>query len=185
MSDDKYIYAGIASIIAAVITLAGALLSVWVTNRANLRRIKLEQDYQKTKDTKAFLTSKAEELYELTEKWFISLSGYYLNLSFVMQGKITYNDHLDWIIKQNTDEIKFYRIEMIISLYIPHLKNCYEEIIKSRSVLNEIHRRYKKDYEQGYADGSAYLRDYVSAQHHIEKHFEDFKQKIAAFVKSI
>ena len=83
--------------------LFGSLLTtfgVWLTNRANARQIKQQLEHEEKLNNKRIAKERLEELYVLVCGWLNNFFGYYMSLSLVMKGEITYNQYLDLIIKK-------------------------------------------------------------------------------------
>jgi hypothetical protein len=72
-----------------------ALVSVYLTNRSNTRRLKLQFELERETKGQEFIREKLEELYLLHEAWLNALATSYLPIISVMKGEITYNQALD------------------------------------------------------------------------------------------
>jgi hypothetical protein len=163
-----------------------ALLSVFLTNRSNTTRLKVQLDHEFQQRKSELLRNRGEELYELSDKWLQMLAGYYLRRCFVMQGKFTYNDCLDLDIKDGKEKSgNFGRIAMLIDVYFPSTRPAYDKIIESRTELNKIEGSYKRAYENGDVDGASFLTPYVKCQHSIEQAGENFKILVLEAIRSL
>ena len=110
-----------------------ALLGVYFTNRSNETRLHVQLEREERQRKADLLRDRGEELYELIDKWLNYLAGYYFRRVSVMQGKLTYNQCLDMDIKNSKDNsYNFGRIEMIIDVYFPSIRNTYDEVITDR-----------------------------------------------------
>lgn len=81
--------------------LVGAIISIfgiWLTNRSNSNQLRMQLLHEKESHENAIKRERLEELYVLVGHWLIGLSGHYISLSMVMQGKLNYNQHLDLMI---------------------------------------------------------------------------------------
>lgn len=162
-----------------------SIIGIWITNRANLRHLQVQLQHEQDDRLSRISRDRLEELYTLVGAWLNLIAGKYLSVSMVMQGKLSYNDHYDLFIKGGEQSnYDFNRIEMIIDVYGSNLQEVYSVVIKSRSELNEIERRFKKDYELGRTNGEKYLTPYVSKQYEIEKNGRELKAAIAEQTKS-
>lgn len=163
-----------------------ALVSVALSNCSNTSRLKLQFQHEANNRRFEVLRERGEELYSLTEKWLLGLAGYYLNLSGVMQGKLTYNQALDLQIAQgNSGTIEFSRIELLIDVYFPSTRAAYDALIAGRTNLNKIAAAHKRAYQQGDIDGSQFLNPFVETQKAIEKAGDSLKQEVIDAVRSI
>ncbi len=63
---------------------AVALLGVFLTNRSNTARLKIQLEHESRQRNTQLLRSRGEELYELSDKWLNKLAGYYLRRISVM-----------------------------------------------------------------------------------------------------
>lgn len=157
-----------------------AIFGMWLTNRSNIKQLKIRLDHENRIKNEDILKERLEELYILTENWLKSLLSNCLSLMMVMRGKIDYNQHLDIFIESdNKIKYDFSRIEMIIHIYVPGLKDSYEKVIASRGELVNIQNEHKIAYKKGDIGGEIFLKPYISAQHKLEKAGEEFKKRIA------
>lgn len=174
---------------AVLSTLAGgavALFSVFLTNRSNESRLKAQFDHELRKQKSDLLRSRGEELYELTDSWLKKLFGYYLGISFVMQGKLTFNQCLDLQIQEgNKESFDFGRIEMLIDVYFPSTRPAYDKIIASRTELNKIATAHKRAYESGDIDGGRFLKTFVQSQQSIEQAGEIFMKQVLDCIRAL
>jgi hypothetical protein len=176
----------ITALLAAALGGGIALLTSYLTNRANLSRLKMELDHQSHQRKSELLRERGEELYELVDKWLKGLFGFYLNRSFVMQGKISLDQSLDLEIqarKERTDN--FGRIEMLIDVYFPTVRAQYDAVIAGRSELNNVGTAHRRAYDQGEIDAPRFLAPYVQAQKVIEEAGEVLKKRIIEGIRTI
>jgi uncharacterized membrane-anchored protein YhcB (DUF1043 family) len=148
--------------------LIGSLISImgtWLTNNASLNQLQTQLKYERDSKKQDLHRERLEELYTLVSSWLNAMASHYLSLSRVMQGKISYNDHLDLFIKSQ-DQPK------------------YQKVIDARSELNEISRLHKLGFSEGDIDGDKYLKPYTQAQLKIEKLGEELKTLIAESTKN-
>jgi hypothetical protein len=166
----------------------GALLSVlgvWLSNRATLKHLKIQLQHERDLKAENLLRERFEELYVLVEHWLNGLFGNYMSLNMVMQGKLTYNQHLDQIIENgNSSKHDFQRLEMIINIYALSIKEKYDAVMEARSKLNEISTVHKLEYEKGNIDGSIFLDAFIVAQVTIEKRGGVLLEAIASETRS-
>ncbi len=166
---------------------AVALISVFLTNRSNTKRLKMQFDHESIQRKTELLRSRGEELYELTEKWRNAFFGYYLRRSGVMQGKLTYNQCLDMDIKDGKEasSYNFSRIEMLVDVYFPDARPAYDKMMASRAELNKVELAYRRAYEDGDIDGTHFLTPYIQCQKTVEKAGDDFQAKVLEYISAL
>jgi len=182
---DQYITT-MTALASAVVGGAVALLAVFLTNRSNTARLVLQLDHESRQRKADLLRDRGEELYELTDKWLRKFAGYYLRRTFVMQGKLTYNQCLDLDIQEGKEEsINFGRIEMLIDVYFPTTRAAYDAIIGGRTDLNKVAAAHKRAYESGETDGTRFITPFVQCQQSIEKGGESFKLQVLECIRAV
>lgn len=170
--------------ISASISTGATLAGVHLTNRNNNKRLKLQLAHERIEKEKKLYLERAEELYVLAAHWLDGLAHHYLSLSMVMQGKFTYEQHINSFIEREKDSKKdIKRLSMMIDIYFSNIKSAYLEVLDARSVLNKISKEYIKSYEMGEVDGTRYLQSYVKAQKLIEQRGEALKEQIVKCAK--
>jgi hypothetical protein len=170
----------------AVVGGAVALLGVFLTNRSNTARLALQLDRESRQRKADLLRDRGEELYELADKWLNKLAGYYLRRSFVMQGKLTYNQVLDLDIQEGREEsVNFGRNEMLIDVYFPTTRPAYDSVIAGRTELNKVAAAHKRAYESSDTDGTRFITPFVQCQHSIEKAGETFKLQVLECIRAV
>lgn len=157
-----------------------SILGTWLTNRASLERLNTQLRHERESANRDLHRAKLEELYTLVGAWLNSMAGYYLSLSMVMQGKISYNDHLDVSTKGNIGKsYDFNRMEMIVDVYGHDVKCEYKKVMKLRGELNSLANDFKKSYENGNLEGEKYLNPFVNLQIQIERATKELQARIA------
>ncbi len=173
------------SLLASILGGALALGGVYLNNKWTSQRLTQQFSHERSTKKSELLRERGEELYMLFDQWLIGLANYYLNISAVMQGKITYNDHYD-LMKQNVSkEFNYGRIEMLIDVYFSSIRPAYDAVILARTNLNKIATNHKHSYERGCVDGAEYLSPFVGAQKSIEKLGDDAKRQIIEAIRAI
>lgn len=144
---------------AAIITATITLIGVWLNNRSNTYRLKLQLEDNRLTKRDEILRDRLEELYLLSEKWVNALSTNYFPYFSVMKGEMSYNQALDMTIEQcKNNTYDFNKINMLIDLYFHDIKRHYDEVCEARSKANLILDEHKKEYKSGNADGRSYLK---------------------------
>ena len=159
-------WAGLAGVIIGSIL---SVFGVWLSNRANISQLQIQLQHEKESRRENTQRQRLEELYVIVGAWLNNIAINYMSLAMVMQGKLSYNDHLDMVIK-NQGELRydFNRLEMLIDIYAIDLKSEYEAVIEARGKLNEVAKQHKWAYEEGNTDGEVFLKSYINAQVKIE-----------------
>lgn len=128
----------LASLTSGLAGISGALGAVFLTNRA--------QNFRHDAD---IVRDRGEELYSAIVEWLDGLFAYYFRRSFVMQGKITYNECLEqdieWGNKKQTPPTML-RMEMLLDVYFPKLRPAYDEVIRLRTALNRVEGAFRRRY---------------------------------------
>lgn len=171
-----------------IAVVVGALISIIVvtlTNRSNLRQLKLQLDTKAKNDEAVLVRERMEELYVLLSNWINVFFGDYLNLTLVIKGELSYDEYLDITIKDGKSrKFDFNRIEMLFDIYAPTLKADFDNMLSIRSKVNEIRRLHKRAYQEG-GDGERYLNDFTKQQMELEKACEQLELKVAEHVRVV
>ncbi|MCC3305538.1 hypothetical protein [Sneathiella sp. HT1-7] len=162
-------------------TLAGTYMST----RASLRAISQQFDLKSEAEHLSLLRSRGEELFETTAIWANNLFSHNISLIKVMNNEISYNDHLDLSINSSTSDNRgLMRIEMLIDVYFPNIREEYEAILDAREHLNNITFKHKVAYKNG-EDGIRFLKLFQDALKNVEQEAEKLKLSISNELKSI
>lgn len=176
----------VTALLAAAVGSGITLLSAHLTNRSNATRLKVEHHHQAHQRNQELLRERGEELYELTDKWLGGLVGHYISRGFVMQGKLTFDQYHDLVIRDGEKRtVNFGRIEMLIDVYFPTVRAQYDAVIRGRDELNKVDVAHKRAYERGDAEGTDFLKSYVQAQKTIEGAGDSLKKKIIEGIRAI
>jgi hypothetical protein len=164
-------------LLSAAVGGAVALVSIFLTNRSNTTRLKVQLDHESQQRKIELLRSRGEELYELSDKWLKMFAGYYLRRLAVMQNKLTYKECFDLDIEGENGKSDYYgRIKMLVDVYFPSMQTAYDKINKNRDELNKIETSFRKVYENNNFDASSFIKPYVYHQQSIEQAGEEFKR---------
>ena len=161
----------------ALITSTITLISVWLTNSASNKRLKIQFQNEKDIKKEELIRSNLEELYIISNKYLDTLFTYYLPYRSVMEGKITFNEALDITIASKVD-YDLHRIRMLINMYFPELKSKFNQIIDIRDKLNLIVSGYKEQYKTGDFDGSKWLQKFQPLYKQITELVDKFDENI-------
>jgi hypothetical protein len=162
-----------------MLTSAITLLSVWLTNHANDRRLKIQLEDERRKRNEEILRDRLEELYVISNKYLDMQVTRFLPYRALMMGQITYDQALDMALKNGAKkDFEPHRVMMLIDLYFSSIKPSFQEIIDIRNKLNEIIEGHKEQYKSGDKDGSKWLKLFQPL-------YEEFAQKSDGFSKII
>jgi hypothetical protein len=176
----------ITALASAAVGGAVALVGVYFTNRGNTARLNAQLDHEVRRRREELLRTRGEELYELIDKWLHGLFGHYLSKAFVMQGKLTYDQALDLDLKNGKSSSgNFGRIEMLIDVYFPTLRQQYNLVISHREATNKHVIAHKLSYEKGQVDGTKFLQPFNTDQLALENAAEKLKAMIIEQVRAV
>lgn len=169
-------FSALTALVSAIITATITLIGVWLNNRSNTYRLKLQLEDSRLTKRDEILRDRLEELYLLSEKWVNALSSNYYPYFSVMKGEMSYNQALDMTIEQcKNNTCDFNKINMLIDLYFHDIKLHYDEVCEARSKANLILDEHKKEYKSGNTDGRSYLKPLNVAHYEIAEKGEALK----------
>lgn len=147
------------AILAALIGLAGALLGSIITNYWTDKRQRAQHAFDRTAKKDDIIRSRAEELYELFDKFrqshlmvFVALNAETLNLLEHKTFPITGFDSgfLQYALKKTQEDDQYYgRKGMIVNAYFPELKSKYQEYKIAASSMSTTMSNFLSQYVQG------------------------------------
>jgi hypothetical protein len=166
-------------LITAILTSTLTLISVWLTNRSNNQRLKIQLEHERKKRNEELLRDRLEELYVLSNKFLDRLVSRYVPYRAVMMGQISYDQALDIALEHGSKrDFEPHRVTMLIDLYFPSIKPDFQEILTIRDKLNNIVESHKEQYKTGDTDGSKWLTLFQPL-------FEELAKKANSFNKAI
>lgn len=137
-------------ILASVITGLVALLAVFITNRFNLEKLRLEHAIDSDKTKSEVLRDRGEELYVGLSQWIEETSKIHLGLAGVMTGNYGYKEFLVEVEKTNEKlSLGLSRLEMIVNIYFPEVANEYTDLTAAGREASGIMLKY--DLKRGKA----------------------------------
>jgi len=123
-------------VITALIVSISTLLGIYLTNKFNSKQVKVNLEFTRDQKMLELRLQKLEELYLLFEQWEAFLLSTYLIYSHAYAGKLNYTQVLDTVNqKSENDNIDFHKIQMLLNIYFPELRENYENVISKRSSL--------------------------------------------------
>ena len=176
----------ISSTVTVIVTAIVTLLAVWLTNHLNFKHLERKLNFESDEKKMFLIRQRAEELYELADKWLLGLSIHHLNLYAVMQNKINYNEYLQLTIENGkSSDSNFGRLEMILHLYFPELITKYSEVVKVRDTINIIARDFKAFYESKNELNESFIKPFNDEGNNLDKVGSNFKDSIVEYIKTI
>ncbi len=168
----------------AVITATVTLLGVYLTNRGNTQRLKLQLELEREIKEREFIRERLEELYILMEHWVSGLITLYLPYLSATSGKLPLNKVLEMNI-ENMDKSKsdFKRLQMIMDLYFPDVKPAFNRLLEERDKANKLLRAFENEYKGENAGESEYLTPFMNAYSMVGKEAELVKERIVTQAK--
>jgi hypothetical protein len=172
-------YPNIVPILASIITGVAAFLGVVLTNRYNFTRIKLENEIDAERKRRDLHRERGEELYVAVDKWLRVIGTNYLSILRVMHGKLTYNQHNELTLKWSEQKgYDFSRLEMIIDVYFPDIKDSYSKVLEARTEINRISAEHERQFNSGKTDSHGLIAQFVAAQEKFESTGTCLKEQI-------
>ncbi|HFC8517596.1 hypothetical protein [Neisseria weaveri] len=176
----------VATILTALFSGGFVILGVVLTNRHNLKQLRLQHENERVKESRDLLRQRGEELYELVAQWIDGITSVYLHRNILMQGKITLDECVEldkkYLSKTKND---YDRLVMLIEVYFPEVRSVYDEVINARSEINAISIAFEKRYRSGQTDGSTFIQSYVKAQIEFEQVSDHLKYEIIKAIREI
>ncbi len=175
----EYVEALIGTIVGGLLTLAGVFYSNYASRDLWTRQA-AKQDSDRKKE---IYRGVAEDLYINFSEWANFVLSSHFSLYSVMDGKISYNDYLDMVIKSK-DDVKHnhHRIEYLLKAYYPHLVDEYAEVKSSLEEVNKIIFDHKKHTENGHA-GRQFLGPLIASDDIFEKRCMALKENLVEELK--
>ncbi len=160
----------------------GQLLATFVGGGMAILGGYLSYRLQEKQRSKALYREKGEELYSQASQWLNFMIWHHLSINFVMQGKLTYEQHNDSI--KEKEGFDYNRLSLLIDVYFPSARACYDQIMDCKSSLNKIEAEYGKHYDFR-DDASSILERYLETQKQFERLGDNLKQHIIKCIKEI
>ncbi len=163
------------TIVTAIISSASALLAVFISNRAQERRLDLHFKKDSELRLQELKRQKLEEAFVLFQKWEMDITNLCIAFSFVYQGKSNVSQVREVSAKNSMQEQgDFQRFQAIINLYFPKLVTEFSGVMRKRGDLI----RYCSDEA---SESGTLLDEFVKKQEEFELEAAKFRQ---AFVQA-
>lgn len=164
----------------ALFTAGGTLAGVFITNKANNKRLALQLNHEQEIKQKQLIREKLEELYLLFKRWTSITDMMYINHARAMKGDIDYQTMLEMDVERdNKNTFDFNRIEMLIDLYFPNIKPAYERVIGTCTKANQFMLSYGNQCLEGNTDGKKFIAPFLDAQNKFSQEAERVIKLIA------
>lgn len=165
---------------AVLLTAAATLLGVFLGDRGNTARLKMQLEHDHLSITRELRREKSEELYMLNRDWVRLFHSSMFNILHVMKGTFDYNFALDLMIEEGKENpLNFARVHMLVDLYFPPLKPQFIRVCEARNEVSEIVKGHREKHESGDHDGIEFVVPMEKAMREVVKASEDFSMAIA------
>ena len=116
----------------------------------------------------------------MIEAWGKNVFSWNIPLFSVMKGEMTYNDYLDYVIKQERDtRYDINRLDMLVSVYFPALAQLFATARRRLNDVNTVTMEHKRAYLKGRTRSTEFVGRLQDAQTSFEAALDDFKQALA------
>jgi hypothetical protein len=167
-----------------VSVLFSALFGASIVYFFNLKLQKAKNELELKNQSGILHRDKLEELYVMSEKYFNSITMYYLQYIMVMQGQLTIDQVNDLIIKNSKNtNIDYHRLQMIIDFYFESLAEQFSRILTIRDETNSLILEYKQMYRSGKIDGNQYVPKIEALMEKLFNEADKFKNLILELSK--
>ncbi|MBU0737574.1 MAG: hypothetical protein KJ981_19970 [Alphaproteobacteria bacterium] len=175
----EYAEALIGTVVGGSLTLLGVVYSNYASRDLWTRQA-AKQDSDRKKEIHRGV---AEDLYINFSEWANFVISSHFSLYSVMDGKISYNDHLDMLLKSK-DDVKHnhHRMEYLLKAYYPHLVVEYAEVRAALEGVNNIIFEHKKHAASGHS-GRQFRDLLLAADDVFDKRCEALKEKLVEELK--
>lgn len=145
------------AIFTTILTASVTLLTTYLSNKANTQRMKMQLQHERLSVKQDQLHEKLEELYVTSKKWFLCIDGYFLIFKSALFGKSSMEEaEVSFLEHARKQDIDYQRLEMLLELYFPQLKEQFSHVLTANEELKGIVRQYKFQPEKTETDGSHY-----------------------------
>jgi hypothetical protein len=170
----------------AITGAAGALVGVWLTNRANDHRARTQSKSDLSREQRALVRERGEELYQHADRWQSNLRANSFTWLGVMQGRYSANDALDMEINQNRErKYDFGRIEMLVDVYFPDSRKALDAVMSGRDLRSKLLSNFKNAYKSGEAGDPDFAAGFIESMHDLERVCEDFKKAVVEEIRKM
>lgn len=166
-------------ILTAIISATAALLGVYLSNRAQEKRIKIQFSNDRAEKNLQFKREKLEEMFNLFQKWEIDITKCYLGYNDVYKGICDYataskysNEHM---VQEKGDYQKF---QTLLQLYFGELVVDFNTVMNARGKVF-VYCKSNSDYRL------ENLKSFHKEQEEFETIAANFRGKIVEFSKTL
>ena len=169
----------IVTLLTALLTILGSgVLAAWISY--HLAKGKEELFYKR---------KKLEELYKSIVRYTTTLFSMNFMWPRVMDGKLSFNEGLDLLIKHRDNDEKYHlpEIDMLINLYFPNFLTTYTNFINKRDVINDLYDDFKSIYKvKGPTiDYSKNKKEFITALLEVEEASRVLLNEVAQYAQKL
>jgi hypothetical protein len=163
----------------ALLTIIGSgVVAAWISH--HLAKGKEELFYKR---------KKLEELYKSIVRYTTTLFSMNFMWPRVMDGKLSFNEGLDLLVRRRDDDEKHHlpEIDMLINLYFHNFLTTYTNFINKRDVINDLYDDFKSIYEvKGPTiDYSNNKKEFVKALLELEEVSKVLLEEVAQYAQKL
>lgn len=126
-----------------------AILGSYFNNRAAAQRYDVQLRNEKEQREQALLRQLGEELHAATAAWMKRVDLRYMHFYSMMVGNISYDQAQAMEVDQSKTVHDVARIELLIDVYFPQIRKCYDLYAAHRDAVEEVRLEFKKTYPNG------------------------------------
>jgi hypothetical protein len=127
---------------------------------------------------------KGEELYAVSEAWFLFLYQHHVAMKELLMGKSTFKRY-QATTAGIVPEADFSRIKMLVDMYFPQLQAIYSQLIEARLDMNKVMARLEEDAHDHAESNPADLKAFMEQQAVFEDISGEFQARVAALARPV
>lgn len=166
------------ALLTALLTAAVTLISVYLANMGQQKTEEAKFERNKEAEHAAFKRKKLEELYLLFSKWDADLAALGYLFIHVIEGKVSEEEVLQSASKNQLSEKDYLlRIQMMVDLYFPNLKNEFDLVLDAREgVWQFVSDKFSSKVR---------VENLIEVQENFRTKGKEFKKKISEIANTI
>jgi len=157
---------------------AVALVAVYFTNKGNLDRLKVQHSLDHEATKRQIKREKLEDLYLLVREWSKAADGFFSDVGAAMEGKKQLKDASKKLVEQYKDDksnkIDLARIEMIVHVYLPQVRESFNALEDSRDELGRLLNVFEERVKSGNKEGIDLFPEFMQNL----KRFENLSKQV-------
>lgn len=167
----------IGALIGAIVTATIGVLVMIFTNMGHNQRQKLQHQHELTIANRDFLKGKIEDIYLSFSKWETNFAGVYVGLIGYVKGEVSEKDAYELIQKQAGAPGLHEKVQMLLSLYFPHLLDAYEDV---RSERGEVVAFFPSSKQP-----AGRVKEYYASQENFESTTQKFRMRLTEEINKL